>query len=70
MRAGRFVASGRRLRPVRLHSTIRPDPDTGERREIYAEAPTWEAATAQLDEQRPEGWREIHITVVPSDASD
>lgn len=55
---------------MRLHATIRPDPDTGERREIYAEAPTWEAATAQLDEQRPEGWREIHITVVPGDASD
>ncbi|MBB3041043.1 hypothetical protein [Nocardioides soli] len=40
---------------MRLHSTIRPDPDTGERREIYADAPTWEAAIAQLDEQRPEG---------------
>lgn len=55
---------------MRLHATIRPDPDTGERRDIYAEAPTWEQATAQLDAQRPDGWCEIHITVIPSDASD
>ena len=55
---------------MRLHATIRPDPDTGERRDIYADALTWEAATAQLDAQRPEGWREIHITVIPGEAMD
>lgn len=44
-----------------LRATIRPHPDTGERRELRTEAPDYDTAKAQLDAQTPEGWVRLHI---------
>lgn len=45
-----------------LRSTIRPHPDTGERRDIRAEATDYETARTQLEDQIPAGWVRLHIT--------
>lgn len=46
---------------VILRATIRPHPDTGERRELRAEAPDYEAARSQLEADTPDGWVRLHI---------
>jgi len=46
---------------MRLHATIRPHPDTGERRDIQSEAGTYDAAYEQLTAQIPDGWLALGV---------
>ena len=46
---------------MRLTAPLRPHPDTGERREVHGEAPTYDEAHQLLTAQIPDGWLALAV---------